>query len=461
MGGGGPVGPKAWRECNINELTDLNRYDPISGFPVYKALLCDVRKVSENTMGLKMDSGENAASAVPVSAPPADENDAARIYLDHNATTPLAPEALETTARVLERGFGNPSSIYREGREARRVLDQGRRSTAQLFNCTAKRVLFTGGGSEANNLVLKGTAFSRRGGRNHIVTSKIEHPSVLSACGWLEKNGCIVTYLDVDSAGRVDPDELGRKMTDRTCLVSIMTANNETGTIQPIAELARIAHGRGALFHTDAVQAAGKIPLDVEALGVDFLTMSGHKIYGPKGVGVLFARKGTVFEPLIHGGKQEGGLRAGTENAPAIAGLGVAAELAMKNLPRMATVRAMRDRLEQDIRGLVPGSRVNGYGADRIPNTLNMTLPGLRGESVVLALDRKGVSLSSGSACKSGSPKPSHVLLAIGLTEEEAHCSIRISLGVENTPAEMERTISALAGIIGASKSAVRFVPCR
>jgi cysteine desulfurase NifS len=461
MGGGGPVGPKAWQECNINELTDINRYDPISGFPVYKALLCDVQKVSASTSIVKMDSGENAPYAVPAVFSSNNGSEPARIYLDHNATTPLSREVLETMTRFLEHGFGNPSSIYREGRETHQAMDQARRSMAQLFNCTAKRVLFTGGGSEANNMVLKGTAFAQSGNRNHIITSKIEHPSVLSACAWLEKNGCTVTYLNVDGAGRVDPDELGRSITDRTCLVSIMMANNETGTIQPIAELARIAHERGVLFHTDAVQAAGKIPVDVEALGVDFLTMSGHKIYGPKGIGVLYLRKGTVLEPLIHGGKQEGGLRAGTENAPAIAGLGIAAELAMKNLPQMAQIRAMRDRLERGIKEIVPGARVNGEGADRIPNTLNMTLPDMRGESLVLALDRKGLSLSSGSACKSGSPKPSHVLLAIGLSEQEAHCSIRLSLGIENTFEEMERAVAVLGEVIGTSRSAVRFVPCR
>ena len=461
MGGGGPVGPAAWQECNVNELTDINRCDPISGFPVYKALLCDVQKVSAGIETVKMDSGENAAAAVPVSAGSAARGQGARIYLDHNATTPVAPEVLDTMTRLLEGGYGNPSSIYYEGREARVAMDAARRSLAQLINCTAKRIVFTGGGSESNNQVLKGAVFAHGRNKNHIITSKIEHPSILSACAWLEKNGCSVTYLDVDGSGSVDPDELGRKMTDKTCLVSVMTANNETGAIQPIAELAKIAKARGALFHTDAVQAVGKIPIDVEALGVDFLTMSGHKIHGPKGIGVLYIRKGAAIEPLIHGGKQEGGLRAGTENAPAIAGLGTAADLAQKNLQRMAKVSAMRDRLEQGIRDLAPQARVNGNGANRLPNTLNMTLPGMRGESIVLALDQKGVSLSSGSACRSGSPRPSHVLLALGLSEEEAHCSIRMSLGIANTAEEVDRTISLLGDIIKTSRNTVRFVPCR
>jgi cysteine desulfurase NifS len=461
MGGGGPVGPKAWQECNINELTDLKQYDPISGFPAYKALLCDVQKVSDSTETIRIDSGENVAASLSVNEESAASGQAARIYLDHNATTPLAPEVLETMTRLLDRGYGNPSSIYREGREARFAMDAARRSTAQLINCTAKRIVFTGGGSEANNLILKGAAFAQGKNKNHVITTKIEHPSILLACAWLELHGFAVTYLNVDSGGRVDPDDLGRAITDKTFLVSVMTANNETGTIQPVTELARIARKRGALFHTDAVQAVGKIPMDVEALGVDFLTLSGHKLRGPKGVGVLYMRKGMVLEPLIHGGKQEGGLRAGTENAPAIAGLGTAAELALKNLPQMANVRKLRDRLEKEITELVPESRVNGDAADRLPNTLNMTLPGMRGESIVLTLDQKGVSLSSGSACRSGSPKPSHVLLALGLSEEEAHCSIRMSLGISNTLEEIEKTISLLGDMIKTSRNMVRFVPCR
>ncbi len=461
MGGGGPIGPPAWQDCNINEVTDINRYDPISGFPVYKALLCDVQKVPETDGTVKIDSGESTTCEATLIAGSARPVPAVRIYLDHNATTPLAPEVIETMTGQLTSGYGNPSSIYREGREARLVMDAARRSLAQLLNCTAKRIIFTGGGSESNNMVLKGTAFLSEKKKNHIITSKVEHPSVLSACAWLEGHGFSVTCLDVDRAGRVDPDDLGRAITERTCLASVMFANNETGTIQPVAELARIAKERGVLFHTDAVQAVGKVAVDVEALGVDFLTLSGHKIHGPKGVGAVYLRKGLALEPLIHGGKQEAGLRAGTENSPAIAGLGKAAELAHRNLPLMHKVRALRDRLEKGIQSIVTGSHVNGSGSERLPNTLNITLPGMRGESVVLALDQKGVSLSSGSACRSGSPKPSHVLRAIGLSEEEAHCSIRLSLGIENTDSEIESVISLLGEIIRVSRTSVRFVPCR
>ena len=461
MGGGGPVGPKAWQDCNINELTDLMRYDPISGFPVYKALLCDVIKVSHVTGTVKMDSGEYSCQAGFTGDGKKAVTISHRIYFDHSATTSVAPEVLETVKNALEDCYGNPSSIHKEGREAHLALDAARRSVAQLLNCTARRIIFTGGGSESNNLVIKGAAFANKERRNHIVTTRIEHPSVLAACAWLEKYGFEVTYLDVDRTGRVDPDDLSRALTDRTCLVSIMAANNEIGTTEPISQLALISKERGALFHTDGVQAVGKIPVDVEAMGIDFLSMSGHKLHGPKGVGALYIRKGIILEPLINGGKQEGGLRAGTENLPCIAGFGKAAELAAKNLSGMEEVGRMRDRLEQGIKEFIPDARVNGNRTGRLPNTLNMTLPGMRGESVVMALDQKGISVSSGSACRAGSPKPSHVLLAIGLSEEEAHCSIRLSLGTGNTFEEIEKTISALGEVISSARNIVRFVPCR
>ncbi len=458
MGGGGPVGPQAWQDCNINELTDLDQFDPISGFPVYKALLCDVQKAAGGSGTVRMDSGENTACAGVVPEPAVPVRD--RIYLDHNATTRPDPEVLRVMQEAAESAFGNPSGIYHEGRQAHGVIDAARRSVAQLLNCTPRRIVFTGGGSEANNCVLKGVALASAR-RNHIITSSVEHPSVLAACAWLEARGCAVTRLPVDGNGLVDPLALETEISDRTCLVSIMTANNETGTIQPVRELAEVAHARGALFHTDAVQAAGKVPLDVEALGVDFLTLSGHKFHGPKGIGVLFLRKDARLEPLIHGGKQEGGLRAGTENTTAIAGLGKAAELASSRLFDGERIRRLRDRLEQAIRESVPGARVNGGGVVRLPNTLSMTLPGLRGESLVLALDRKGLSLSSGSACKSGSPKPSHVLLALGLSAEDAHCTIRLSLGHGNTEEEMDRAAVLLRETVEQSRSTVRFVPCR
>ncbi|MEN8263087.1 MAG: IscS subfamily cysteine desulfurase [Nitrospirota bacterium] len=455
MGGGSPVGPEAWQKCNINELTDLQHYDPISGFPVYKALLCDVVKVLKGE-GAVFDSGEYRAAKTEKEV-----EYGQRIYLDHNATTPLDPEVRAVMADYMENEYGNPSSIYREGKKSHVAIESARRSVAQLLNCTARRIKFTGGGSEANNLVLKGAAFANMKNKNHIITSAIEHPSVLSACKWLQKTGFEITYLEVDGAGRVRPEDLDAAVSDKTCLVSIMTANNETGSIQPISELVRICREREVLFHTDATQAVGKLPVDVESMDVDFLTMSAHKFYGPKGVGALYIRKGMEIESLIHGGKQEDGLRAGTENVTAIVGFGKAAELAAQRIPDMQRVHELRDKLERGIRELLPGAKLNGDPDRRIPNTLNMCLPGLRGEALVMAMDQKGIAFSSGSACRSGSPDPSYVLLAMGLTREEAHCSIRLSAGIGNTEEEIDRTIHMFENVISEMSSAVRFVPCR
>ncbi len=461
MGGGGPVGPRAWQECNINDLTDLTRRDPVSGFPVYKALLCQVEKASAEAGRVEIDSGETSRLTASMQSTTHAEVSERRIYLDHNATTPLAPEVHEVMTAFMKECYGNPSSIYREGRIARSALEAARRKVAQLLGCTARRIVFTGGGSESNNLVLKGAAFSAPPFRNHIITTTIEHSSVLAACAWLARGGFHITYLEVDSRGIIDPESLGRAITDRTCLVSIMMANNETGTIQPIVELAGCARMRGVLFHTDAVQAIGKIPVSAEEMGVDFLTLSGHKLGGPKGTGAVYVRREVVLEPLIHGGKQEGGVRAGTENVAGLVGFGKAAELAQQNVRLGGRVAALRDRLEKGIEALLPGARRNGHPTKRLPNTLNMTLPGIRGESVVLALDQRGISISSGSACRSGSPEPSHVLLALGLSKEEAHCSIRVSLGPENTEDEVDKTLEAFHRIVRESGAAVRFVPCR
>lgn len=460
MGGGGPVGPKAWQECNINELTDLMRYDPISGFPVYKALLCDVVKTGDSTNNARIDSGEYIRSDEMTSRNQTLEP-TKRIYLDHNATTPVAPEVHEIMTRALKVSYGNPSSIYKEGKDSFTIMEDARRSVAQFLGCTARRIIFTSGGSESDNLALKGVAFANRPNKNHLITSTIEHPAVLETCRWLEKQGFAVTYLSPDKQGLIDPAVLEEAITERTCLVSIMMANNEIGTIQPIAELAKLAKARGVLFHTDAVQAGGKIAIDVEVAGVDFLTLSAHKFGGPKGIGVLYMRKDALLDPLIHGGKQERGLRGGTENPVALAGLGKAAELAQKSLPLMGSVAQMRDLLQGRVLQGIPGAWVNGASAPRLPNTLSMTLPKLRGESLVLALDQKGVCLSSGSACKSGSPKPSHVLLAIGLSEQEAHCSIRLSLGLDNTFEEIEKAAVLLEEVVHSSRNALRFVPCR
>jgi cysteine desulfurase NifS len=459
MGGGGPVGPEAWQKCNINYLTDLQRYDPISGFPVYKALLCDIVKVLKGEGTVTVDSGEYS---IPDSVLKSEsEHTARRVYLDHNATTPLDPGVRQTMISYIKDCFGNPSSIYKEGKEARFAVEAARRSVAQLLNCTARRIVFTGGGSEANNLVLKGVAFANWGSKDYIITSAVEHPSVLAVCSWLERFGFKITYLEVDRTGRVNPADLLSAINEKTGLVSIMTANNETGSIQPMDELIHITKGHGIPFHTDAIQAVGKIPIDVEALKVDFLTMSGHKLYGPKGTGALYMRKDSVLEPLVHGGKQEGEIRAGTENVSGIVGLGKAAELAVQRLPDMDGVRILRDKLEKDIRELIPGSRLNGHEKERLPNTLNVCLPGLRGESLVMAMDQKGIAFSSGSACRSGSPKPSHALLAMDLSEEEAHCSIRLSLGFGNTAEDIDRTVSLLEKVVQDVGNSVRFVPCR
>ena len=284
---------------------------------------------------------------------------------------------------------------------------------------------------------------------------------MLESSRWLERQGFRVTYLPSDHDGRVRPKDLRAALDDRTGLVSVMLANNETGALQPIAELAALARERGVLFHTDAVQAVGKIPVDVEALGVDLLTCSAHKFHGPKGMGALFVRQGVSLDPLVSGGHQEQGLRAGTENVLGIVGFGKAAELALKHLPEAESLREKRDRLERGIRELLPRARVNGHPVRRLPNTLNVTFPGFRGESLVLALDQRGVAVSSGSACRAGNPEPSHVLLALGLSEEEAHCALRFSLGRGTTEEDIDRTLSILGDILQNQQAVVRFVSCR
>ncbi len=457
MGGGGPLGPKAWQDCNVNDLTDLGRYDPISGFPVYKALLCDVRKVKKGTQPSKdIDPSEPEYPSIA-----REDITALRVYLDNNATTTIDPEVLEVMIQSADSEYSNPSSIHESGNRARVAIEGARRSLAQLLNCTARRIIFTGGGSEADNLALKGAAFAYRERGRHIITSTIEHPAVLATCKWLEGFDFEVTYLPADSQGLVNPLDLDAAIRDDTTIVSIMTANNETGAVQPIKELARIAKSAGAIFHTDAVQAVGKIPVDVEELGVDLLTLSGHKLHGPKGVGALYVRKGVNLQPLVHGGKQENALRAGTENVPGIVGLGKAAELAGVRLIDMSRVQKLRDRLEDGIRLLVPNYILNGPRDKRLPNTLNVTLPGLRGESMVLALDQKGISLSSGSACRAGSPEPSHALKAMGLSDADAHCALRFSLSHDNTAEQIDLTLETMGRLLKEASSSIRFAPCR
>jgi cysteine desulfurase NifS len=360
----------------------------------------------------------------------------------------------------LESEHGNPSSIHSAGRGAREAIDRARRQVAKLINAQPRRIIFTGGGSEADDLAIKGVAFALRSRGNHIITTTIEHPAVLNACRFLEKLDYRVTYLEVDEFGCLDAEKLEDAISDDTILVSIMMANNEVGTILPIRELAAIAHQRGVLFHTDAVQALGKVRVDVDELKVDMLSLSAHKFHGPKGVGGLYVKKGIALEPLVHGGKQESGLRAGTENVPAIVGLGKAAELAMLALPDLERIKVLRGRLEAGIRKLIPGVKLNGHPLNRLPNTLNLILPGLRGESIVIALDWHGIALSSGSACKSGSPEPTHVLIAMGRTAQEAHCSVRFSLSRYTTEDDIEQTVSALEQVLK-TKDIVRLVPCK
>jgi len=289
----------------------------------------------------------------------------------------------------------------------------------------------------------------------------VEHPAVLGACDFLERMGWAVTYLDVDEFGDVQPETLKSAMTGRTVLVSLMMANNEVGTILRTRALSEIARAGGALFHTDAVQSVGKIRVDVEALGVDLLSLSGHKFHGPKGVGALFARRGISLEPLVHGGKQEDGKRAGTHNVPAIVGLGRAAELAGEGIRESGRIRRLRDRLEKGIRERVPVAVLNGHPRRRLPNTLNLTLPGLRGESLVLALDQHGIAASSGSACKAGSPEPTHVLTAMGRSDADAHCAVRFSLSRRSTEEDIDRTLAALGRVLEEMEAVIRFLPCK
>jgi len=461
FGGGTPVGPRAWQEWNVNELTDLNNFDAISGFPVYKALLCDVARIGEGeAVDIPADRPEAACQVDIDVLTVASDRPVRRIYLDNNATTRMADEVGEAMRPYLESDYGNPSSIHDMGREAEEAIEKARRQVARLIGARPRSLIFTGGGSEAVNLALKGVAFACTDRGKHIVTTSIEHPAVISTGRFLEKLGYRVTWLDVDEDGWLEPDQLEKALTDDTILVSIAMANNEVGTILPIRELCEVAHRRGVLFHTDAVQAVGKIKVDVTELGVDLLSLSGHKFHGPKGVGALYVKQGVKLESVVHGGKQEVGLRAGTENVPAIVGLGKAAELAMQSREPSAEMEQLRDGLEAEIRRLVPGARLNGHRTKRLPNTLNLTLPGLRGESIVLAMNRHGVLLSSGSACKSGSPEPTHVLIAMGRSEEEAHCSVRFSLSHYITERDIKDTAVALARVLE-EKSMVRMMPCR
>jgi cysteine desulfurase NifS len=463
MGGGTPVGPKAWQEWNVNELTDLENYDDISGFPVYKALLCEVKKLEAASGAAtgRTKSREPVMSEKLFDIQTTPKRIKKRIYLDNNATTAVATQVREAMLPYLSETYGNPSALHEIGKGAREGLENARGQLGRLINARPSRIIFTGCGSESDNLALKGIAYAYQEKGKHIITSRIEHPAILKTAYFLERNGFSVTYLDVDSDGIIQPATLDKALKPDTILVSLMLANNEVGTIQPIKELCNLAHEKDILFHTDAVQAAGKIKIDIEELEVDLLTLSGHKFHGPKGVGALYIRKGINLEALIHGGKQEKGWRAGTENIPGIVGMGKAAELANQVLAKSSNIARNRDLLEKGIKKLLPRAQLNGHRELRLPNTLNLTLPELRGESIVVAMDQHGIALSSGSACKAGSPDPTHVLIAMGRSDEEAHCSVRFSLSDKTSKKDIEYTITALKEVLEELESTVRFLPCK
>jgi len=371
------------------------------------------------------------------------------IYLDHNATTPLEPQALEAMVPYLRGRFGNASAYYQLGRDARAAVEDAREKVATCIGGRSEEISFTAGGTEADNLALRGVARGLRKRGNHLVTSCIEHPAVLETCQALAEEGFKVTFVPVDGEGRVDPDEVRRSLRPETILLSVMAANNETGAIQPLKEIGGIAREQGVLLHTDAVQALGKMAVDVEEMCVDLLTLSAHKIYGPKGVGALYVRRGTPLMSSITGGHQERGLRAGTENVAGIVGLGEAAALATQSLEQEAgRLAGLRDRLECGILERVEDVRVNSGGVLRVPNTSNMSFPSVDGESILLHLDLCGICASTGSACTTDSPEPSHVLQAMGLDPRLAQGSIRFSLGHHNTAEEIDRTVEAMVEIV-------------
>jgi cysteine desulfurase len=364
-----------------------------------------------------------------------------RVYLDHNATTPVAREVLESVLPYLSGEYGNAASIHTFGQKARGAVETAREQVAALIGARAQEIVFTSGGTEADNHAIFGAvaAAGSSSSTPHVITSSIEHEAVLNACQALEKQSMDVTYLAVDPGGRVHPDELRHAVRKETALITIMHANNELGTVQPLEDIGRIAAASDVYFHTDAVQSAGKLPIDVNALGVDLLTLSGHKFYALKGVGALYIRSGTRLRQLLYGGHHQRGFRPGTENVPGIVGLGKAAELARQSMAQDATrISALRDRLEQGLLERVPHSRVNAVDAPRTPNTTNLTFHGLEGEALVIALDLKGLACSTGAACSSGAVEPSHVLTAIGLPPEEARASLRFSLGRHTTATEID-----------------------
>jgi cysteine desulfurase len=369
-----------------------------------------------------------------------------RYYFDHNATTPVSTDVLEVLVPALLEVYGNASSIHQDGQQARQKLEIARRQTAGLLGCDPKEVVFTSGGTEADNLAILGSVRAHPGNRKHVITTAIEHPAVLNPCRELERAGVEVAYVRVGSDGIVDPADIRRALRPETVLISVMHANNELGTVQPIREISCVAHEAGVLLHSDGVQAAGKIAVDVKALGVDLYSVSGHKLYAPKGVGALYVQHGTPLRAIQFGGKHERERRPGTENVPGAIALGHACETAARELQsESARIAELRDRLERGILGRVPNAGMNGDAARRTPNTTNIYFDGLAGEAMVISLDLKGFAVSSGAACSSGAVEPSHVLLAVGLTREHARASLRFSLGRSNDETQVDALINAVA----------------
>ena len=373
-----------------------------------------------------------------------------RVYLDHNATTPVHPAVADAVTEALRDQFGNASSVHAFGQAAKAALDDARGSVAALVGGEPSEIVFTSGGTEADNLAIRGVAEAAPADRRHLIASAIEHEAVLHTLKALSRRGWRTTLLPVDAGGAVDPEDLERALAPDTALVSVMHANNEIGTLQPVAELARTARAAGVRFHVDAVQSAGKVPLDVRALGVDLLSLSGHKFNGPKGAGALWMRRGSRLAATMTGGRQERNRRAGTENVPAIVGLGVAARIAREQLaPAAADCRALRDRLEAGILDRVPGAVVNGAPDARVPNTTSISFAGVEAEALLIALDLEGIAVSTGSACSSGTLEPSHVLRAMGFPPRRVQSSIRFSVGLGNTGAEIDHVLAVLPGVVG------------
>ena len=372
-----------------------------------------------------------------------------RIYLDHSATTPVAPEVIAAMLPFFDRAYGNASSIHAFGQEAKVALEDARRQVAKLLNAEPGEIVLTSGGTEANNWAIKGAASFFEGTKKHIITATAEHQAVLYPCKFLEKKGFEVTYVVVDQYGMVDPQKVADAIRPDTFLVSIMHANNEVGTINPISEIGALARERGVLFHTDAVQTLGKLLLDVRGMNIDLLSLSAHKIYGPKGVGALYLRQGIQLDKLLHGGKHERDRRAGTENVPMAVGLGKAAEICGSRMEQeMGQLRSLRDVLYEEISGRIGGVRLNGHEKKRLPGILNVSFDGIEGDALLLSFDLAGIAVSNGSACTSGTVEPSYVLKAMGLPRGAASSAIRFSFGRQNTAEEIDQTVDALDEIL-------------